>query len=246
MHNYVVNRPYLEDRVRHLAGPITVFREYVFRDVLPAFNNIDARASEIGNEYYNRIARSPAGEYEIDLADVAENANQESYDWWEMMTSLRQSMLNLLSAGLFHLVEQQLSLLSRDGVFGGLAADTKLDSVKTWYQEELCIAFEALASWSVIDEMRLVANTVKHGEGSSAANLRKLNPALFVDPGLTVYNEEGVPIPEPWGEQRLAAPLSGDDFFVTEDILRSYAVSAEAVREIAAALRNQRKAAMSY
>ena len=42
MHNYVVNRPYLEDRVRHLAGPITVFREYVFRDVLPAFNKIDA------------------------------------------------------------------------------------------------------------------------------------------------------------------------------------------------------------
>ena len=202
VHNYDVSRPYLEQRVRLLAGPITVFREYVFRDVLPAFNNIDARANEIGNEYYNRIARSPAGEYEIDMADVAETANQESYDWWEMMTSLRQSMLNLLSAGLFHLVEQQLSLLSRDGMFRGLhAADTKLDAVKTWYQVELGIAFEALASWSVIDEMRLVANTVKHGEGSSAANLRKLNPALFVDPGLTVYNEEGVLIPEPWGEQ---------------------------------------------
>ena len=91
--------------------------------------------------------------------------------------------------------------------------------------------------------MRLVANTVKHREGSSAANLRKLNTSLFVDPGLmAIYSEEGVPIPEPWEEQRLAAPLSGDHFFVTADILRVYAVSAEAFfHEIAAALRNQER-----
>jgi hypothetical protein len=34
-----------------------------------------------------------------------------------------------------------------------------------WYREQLNIDFEALPSWEVINEMRLVANTVKHGEG---------------------------------------------------------------------------------
>ena len=45
-----------------------------------------------------------SGEYEIDMADVAEDAQQRSYDWWQMMTSLRQTMLNLTAAGLFHLL----------------------------------------------------------------------------------------------------------------------------------------------
>ena len=134
------------------------------RDVLPAFGDIDARAEQVGSDYYNRIGAQPAGEYEIDMGDVADAALQHSYDWWDMMTSLRQTMLNLMAAGLFHLVEQQLAALSRDGLFRGeVVSDTNIFAVKKWYWAQLNIDFEALPSWEVINEMRLVANTVKHG-----------------------------------------------------------------------------------
>ena len=224
-----MNGIYLASQVRRLSGPIIAFRKYVLRDILPTFGDIDARAEQVANDYYNRIGAQPAGEYEIDMADVAEAANQHSYDWWEMMTSLRQTMLNLMAAGLFHLVEQQLATLSRDGLFEESVRDTNIFVVKTWYWEQLNINLEALPSWEVINEMRLVANTVKHGEGGSARDLRAVHPELFTNPTYTaLYEDAGVSLEERVLRAMLSAPLSGDDFFVTEEILQGYAESAEA------------------
>ena len=224
-----MNGIYLASQVRRLSGPVIAFREYVLRDVLPAFGDIDARAEQVANDYYNRIGAQPADEYEIDMADVAEAADQHSYDWWEMMTSLRQTMLNLMAAGLFHLVEQQLAALSGDGLFGESVRDTNIFVVKTWYREQLNIDFEALPSWKVINEMRLVANTVKHGEGGSARDLRAVHPELFSNPTYTaLYEDAGVNLEERVRGTTLSAPLSGDDFFVTEEILQGYAERAEA------------------
>ena len=110
---------YLEGQIGgRLVGPIIAFREYIFRDVLPAFNNIDERARQVAEDYYNSVGSQPASEYEeIDMSDVAEAAQDQSVDWYDMMTSLRQTMLNLLAAGLFHLIEQQLGVLSQDACF---------------------------------------------------------------------------------------------------------------------------------
>jgi hypothetical protein len=233
-----MNGSYLASRVRRLRGPIIAFREYAFRDVIPAFGDLDARAEQVANEYYNRIWSQPAGEYEIDMADVAEDARQHSHDWWEMMTSLRQTMLNLIAAGLFHLVEQQLATLTRDGLFDGPVRDTKLSIVAEWYKEHLGTTLAEMPSWNTIDEMRLVANTVKHGEGSSAHHLRAVNPALFNDPAYAeLLRSEGLDMDERLTRDSLAAPLSGEDFFVTEEVLHGYAVRAAAFfDEIAADL----------
>jgi hypothetical protein len=233
-----MNGSYLASQVRRLSGPIIAFREYAIRDVIPAFGNLDARAEQVANDYYNRIGSQPAGEYEIDMADVAEDAQQHSYDWWEMMASLRQTMLNLMAAGLFHLVEQQLATLSRDGIFDGPVGDTKLSIVAEWYQRKLGTTLAEMPSWSTINEMRLVANTVKHGEGNSARDLREVNPALFNNPAYIEFlRSEGVDRGELLTRDSLAAPLSGEDFFVTEEVLHGYAVRADAFfAEIAADL----------
>src|SRR5207245_215512 len=104
---------YLEMQINgYIIGPIIAFRKYIFRDVLSAFGNLDKRAEEVADEYYNRIGAQLAGEdCAIDMADVAEAAHDRSLSWYEMMVSLRQSMLNLLATGLFHLTEQQLAVL---------------------------------------------------------------------------------------------------------------------------------------
>jgi hypothetical protein len=233
-----VNGSYLASRVRHLRGPIIAFREYLFQNVLPAFADLNARAEQVAHEYYNRIGAQPAGEYEIDMADVAEDAQQCSYDWWQMMTSLRQTMLNLTAAGLFHLIEQQLATLSLDGLFEEPVQDTKLGVVQRWYRDQLGVDVAAMPSWGTIDEMRLVANTVKHGEGGSAESLRALRPDLFADPMYAEFlRQDGLGLDERVSRARLTAPLSGEDFFVTEEILRGYAERAEAFfGEIAAEL----------
>ncbi|MFN0104138.1 MAG: hypothetical protein ACKV2U_18895 [Bryobacteraceae bacterium] len=237
-----MSRKYLAWRVRILSGPIVAFREYFFREVLPPFGNIDVRADTLRNECFNNIGRQLARDDGIDMADAADAAQEHALDWWEMMTSLRQSMLNLAAAGLFHLVEQQLTTLSADGLFrGDKLPDTKLSNVSQWYRDELDIDLTALPSWKRIGEMRKVANTIKHGEGSSAKQLRALRPELFVNPAYNrIYEREGLSMAERMREQKLAAPLSGEDFFVTEEVLLEYATSAEAFfNEIAAAFEQQ-------
>jgi hypothetical protein len=120
---------YLEWRISlWIVAPVRAFRVYIFRDVLPAFGNLSKRADEMADEYYSDIGSQPAGEdCDIDMADVAEDAHDRALSWYQMMVSLRQSMLNQLAAGLFHLTEQQLAALCRDGGFRtGPPRDTKL------------------------------------------------------------------------------------------------------------------------
>ena len=97
------------------------------------------------------------------------------------MVSLRQSMVNLLAAGLYHMIEQQLGALSLDCAYERVS-DTNLDVVKTWYVTNLGIDLSSLEPWAKLRELRLVANSVKHAEGGSAKQLRELRPDLFQDP----------------------------------------------------------------
>jgi hypothetical protein len=221
---------YLEMQINgYIIGPIMAFRKYIFTDVIPAFGNLDRRADKVADEYYNEIGSQPAwNDADIDMADVAEAAHQKSLSWYQMMTSLRQSMLNLLAAGLFHLTEQQLAMVCRDGGFTmPPPKDTQLAEVKKWYAAHIHLDLETLPSWTLVDELRLVANAVKHAEGAATRQLRERRPELFSNPDFVEiykeFDEEG--IDRTFGP--VAAPLSGEEFFVSEKLLNDYASAAE-------------------
>jgi hypothetical protein len=131
-------------RVR-VMPPLLAFNEDLFRDVLRAFDNLDERANETANEFFNKY---PGNEY-TDPGDVADWANDHSLAWWETMVSLRQSMVNLLAAGLYHLIEQQLGALSLDCAYERVR-DTNLDVVKTWYMTNLGIDLSSLEPWGQV------------------------------------------------------------------------------------------------
>ncbi len=117
-------------RVR-VTPPVVAFDQESFDSVLKAFDNFEERSSQKAEEFFS---------------DVADWAQDHAYSWHETMVSLRQSTRNLLAAGLFHLVEQQLSVLSIDCVYAKVS-DTNLNSVKTWYRENLGIELASLESW---------------------------------------------------------------------------------------------------
>ena len=224
-----MNGNYLEGQVNYRSGPITAFRKYIFRDVLPAFDNLDQRADQVAEDYYNRIGAEPAfnNEY-VDIGDIADAAQDHSLSWYEMMTSVRQTMRNLLAAGLFHLVEQQLAVLCRDaGFMVEPPQDTKLDKVAQWYKQHLRLDLKTLPTWRLMDELRLVANAVKHAEGSSTRKLEKLRPELFSNPDYDEIDKEfgGHGIRPRTGT--ISAPLAGEDLFVSENLLKTYAEAAE-------------------
>jgi hypothetical protein len=230
---------YLSLQIRQRAiGPILAFREYIFRDVVPQFCNLDQRADQLGNEYYERAISQPADEdFDGDLSGFAEDAHDHALRWYEMMRSLRQTMLNLLAAGLFHLTEQQLASLGQDAGFENRQPNsTALDDLAKWYDSILRLDLHTFQGWPLIEELRLVANTAKHAEGRSSEKLRALRPQLFCDPVLEKMFE-GTGVEEYFVNRPVAAPLAGEDLFVTESALQQYAEGVEVFfREIAATL----------
>ena len=209
---------------------IKVYEFGVFKHVLPAFSDIARKSDQVANEEFNRIGSEPADEHcSGDMADAAQSAEAKGNQFYELMTSVRQTMLNLVAAGLFHLIEQQLADLCRDGSFFLAPPSTKLGSAAAWYRDHFHLDLRSLAQWPNIDELRQLANAIKHAEGSSARNLRQRRPDLFRSPTFGPAEElletAGVP-PSP-----LCSPLTGIDLYVTEEILRGYFSSALALFE---------------
>jgi hypothetical protein len=128
-----------------------------------------------------------------------------------------QATLNLFSAGLFHVVEQQLADLTRDAAIEKEVSDTKLEVVVSWYKKNCQLDLMQFSSWSVIEELRLVANTTKHAEGSASKQLRTKRPELFVYPLLRKDDPNTLALHTP-----VSLPLGGDGLYVTGDDFCKY------------------------
>jgi len=81
------------------------------------------------------------------------------------------------------------------------------------------IDITSFSSWSKIDELRLVANTVKHADGDSADKLRCCRPDLFTFPdpvSKSILPHQFIIL------RQVFQPLTGKDLFVTVSDLSSY------------------------
>lgn len=98
---------------------------------MPVFADLGRKADEVANAEFERLGAQPAtDDTACDMSVLAEAANERGQASYETMSALRQATLNLFAAGLFHLVEQQLADLCRDGGFTVQPpTDTKLSVV---------------------------------------------------------------------------------------------------------------------
>jgi hypothetical protein len=209
--------------VRH----VTVFCEHACDDIIPAFGNPENRANELAESEYRRLCSQPVGEYgDYDLAIAAEAAHEKGLAFYETLTAVRQSMLNLLAAGLFHLIEQELANLCHiEAETVAPPTDTKICVTADWYQQHFGLDLGSLDSWQMIDDLPLVANTVKHAEGKSATDLRQRRPEFFrhpIDRKLLPNETQSVSFVRP-----VRSPLSGEDLYITEEAFQEFAQAAE-------------------
>jgi hypothetical protein len=213
----------------HLAwhfGTFTVpcfraYRDHILADILSGYAKIDEHAKRIADEAYEQMGSRPGGgDFDRDGSEDAEAATERGVLYYEMMTGMRQATINLHAAGLFHLLEQQLGnlvskILYEDDEF----PKSNIHAYARWYRDNLGLDLEKLPQWSKIDELRLVANAVKHAKGDSEAELRPLRPDLFEHPIRKEMGLSGLP----FRQEPLRLPLAGDGLFVTEEVFAEYA-----------------------
>lgn len=224
---------YIARRFRRGVAPqLATYVTTVQSELLPLFANISARADQIAKDEFERLQASPAGEVdEGDIGSLAEMAQEKGEMFFNALDMLHKTSLTLYTIGLFHLLEQQLAAVCHDAIFDSPPNDARLDKTAAWLKTNLKVDIKTLSSWGVINELRLLANAAKHGEGSALRQLRVIRPALFEDPRLRELLPEH---PDIYRSGKVRTPLAGQGIHVSERDFAEYGnVTVEFSLEIA-------------
>src|SRR5438309_1746796 len=177
---------------------------------LAGFAKIAEEADEYGNRMFESYVQAVG---QRDAGDFADEARDQGVQYYVLLSNLRQGIVNLLAAGLYHLYEQHQKKLKL------ILADSGRSIPP----------LEKLDGWAKVEELRHLANAVKHAEGPSARELRKIRPDLFVPPLI-----KGSPLEKHVLLRATENPLGGTDLFVTEADLQKYR---DAIRQLWESLR---------
>ena len=174
---------------------------------------IGEEADRIAEEDWEQFISSTSVMGNEDPAYFADRALNAGIAHYTLMYGIRQGMLNLFAAALYHAFEQQIMFFHRKNVLD-LDEESDLEKFKmTVFQsrlKEYGTDIKNFACWSKIDELRLVANTVKHAQGNSSHKLRKIRPDMFNHPCLSQ------------GSYSVFQPLAGDDLYVSLQDVKDY------------------------
>ena len=210
---------YISWRIRQMVLPfVRIYGQWVEEHIIPMSDQLEKMANVVEQEAYDNLMSQPVGDdYSGDGSDEAEAAHDTGLSFYEDISKMYQATLNLFSAGLFHVMEQQLADLTRDGAIEKEVSDTKLEVVVDWYKKNCQLDLTQFPAWSVIAELKDVANSTKHAEGPAAKQLRAKHPELFVYPLLRKDDPNTTIALSP-----LSLPLGGDGLYVTGVEFRKY------------------------
>ncbi|MDO9371824.1 MAG: hypothetical protein Q7U07_04445 [Gammaproteobacteria bacterium] len=220
----VLNHRFWADQFKGAFVPeVRALVETLETRLLPTFANLKSEADAKEKEERERLGSLP-GDGSEDMADLAERAFEIGLAHYQTMMSIRQGLLNMFAVALFHLYEQHVMLFHRREVLEPREENDSKFLKHSVFRERLRnlgIDATSFASWPVLQELGLVANTVKHAEGDSSAKLHAQRPALFEPPELAGFGFAGLK-----SVARVFTPLTGDDIYVSLEDLKRYADAA--------------------
>ena len=194
---------------------LNTYAEVFAARITSAFANLEMEANAVTDRAYSEWSTTAGPD--CDPFRAQESAYFEGVGYYEAVDSVRQGLFNLILAGLFHLFEQQvITLLDREVPPPPTPPSTNNTLLRV-KQTLLPLGLDitTFASYSKLDELRLVANTVKHGDGFSASELLSRAPHLFEE---HIVDGSSLPL----------RPLFGEGLRLTEAHFSSYKNSLEA------------------
>lgn len=209
--------PFWADYIRSILLPeIDALAHALSRRVLPGFANLEEEANEVEEEEFQRLQRRHYSE-DPDVASLAELAQDRALTHYLGARDILQGIINLFAVGLWHLVEQQLAFLQRRRFYQGALVDSDNPNFAQVVKRllEFDIDVKQFASFGQIEELQLLANCIKHGDGRSCAELRTRRPSLFELPGFDSSDFGAFDVP-------VIKPLGGSEVYVTAETFQEY------------------------
>jgi hypothetical protein len=201
---------------------ITYYADSLHTRMIQAFDNISEEADLVQKETWDRLGRYFDPDRD-DPSDYAETAYHVSVDFYIMASNVKQGIVNMFAAGLYHLFEQQLLKLHRQELLTieesrpPISPDLLKTSIAKQRLAERGIDIGRFRCWRRLEELRLAANTVKHADGYSCAELKHLRPDLFVHPASDPRLAKDL------SYHQVVQPLAGEDLFITINQFKEYA-----------------------
>lgn len=210
-------------------GQHKVFVQGVENHMIAVFQNIEQEGEDFIEQEYNRLCSAPGWEDGPDCAELAELAQDRGQAYFDNLLFVKGQMMNLATAGLYHLWEKTLkSFLEReahfypDQYFGGDSKKTiqkaNFPNVRKWLNEwNFCEHQDAQKIIDRLHTLSLVANTIKHGAGSSCDELFKKDSTFFKGP----YPELSPVLPDEI--KSIFNPANPDNLWVTPEMFHNLA-----------------------
>jgi len=211
---------------------IDALREALLTRLLPALPDAAEEAESRRSEAWE-AAMTSISDGSDDNGTWADWALEQGIAHYDRLAGVQQAIMNMGTVMLWHLLEQQMLSFHRRQVLNIHEEHQILREPKAHRKVFTTAEFERrlkaggydltqLSSWKKVDELRLVANTVKHGAGDSARRLSTVRPDLFSYPTGDGYFNQAPPLP-----YMISRPAAGDDIYVSEQDLGEYFSAAE-------------------
>lgn len=159
-------------------------RRHVVERLLPTFDKIDNEAELHESQVYNELMSRP-GDGADDGSSAAETAAEAGHAYYHDASGFKQGFLNLLFVHLYHLFEQQLATLVRAEQRKQLRDFEYATSIELFQGVYNAFGFDItfFEAWKPVEELKWIANTVKHSEAKDAERLHRKRAELFIYPG---------------------------------------------------------------
>ena len=202
---------------------IDYFAKSLSEKVLPAFKDIEEEAKKVQEETYERLSNIGNPEW-FDPADIADDVYHAGVDFYILADGIVQGIINMFTAGLYHLFEQQFLKLHRQELLMPYGEENEpslltLDEAQRRLLTEYKVDVSAFSTWSKICELKLVANCIKHADGPSCEKLKTIRPDLFIHQSMKGEKDKTGSV-ESMGP--VYQPLAGEGLYIGLDDFKIY------------------------
>jgi hypothetical protein len=189
---------YLQESVRNqMKKPIELFAETYTKKITSLFAEIEQESKAIADERYNELGKNFHPDFH-DAADLSEAALDTGLEHYEGLALMQYNTKLMWISTLYQFWEQQV----RKFIFEEVNRTQKFTDKKgnkiafkdfcTRGIQDIKETFklfdqdlEKFSSWDKLNELRLLANVIKHADGPAATQLKLIRPDIFKDKSIS-------------------------------------------------------------
>lgn len=161
---------------------IEKYRDIYFKRIKINFNNIEQEAEQYAEETYNKLISSEK-KINYDSSILAEFANGDGIGYYRDLSIAKYNVLAMFISTLYQIWEQQIRRFLYDSITFEYKTEFKDFCVSSKEIKQLLEKYNLnlvkLKSFKKLNELRLLVNVIKHGEGDSSEKLKEINSNLF-------------------------------------------------------------------